>query len=156
MKYPALTIRQPFATLISLGYKTYEVRTWRPPFKPPFSFMVHAGATPLQTIRSYLSLMPEAAIFLAENGYANPIDLPRSAFLGMAHIDEINVWHFLHPDTQHKEVGSNPFGGYGWHISRFIETARITGIKGKLGFWLSPDVPDEIFFPPFRPMEIIP
>jgi len=40
----ALTVRQPWATLIALGYKRYEYRSWQCPLKPQTRFYLHSSA----------------------------------------------------------------------------------------------------------------
>ena len=43
---PAITLHQPWASLISLGYKTCETRSWRPPRDLVSKrIAIHAGAT---------------------------------------------------------------------------------------------------------------
>lgn len=43
----ALTIRQPWASLIAHGVKTIETRSWRTHYRGPLA--IHAGATPIGT-----------------------------------------------------------------------------------------------------------
>lgn len=41
----ALTVKQPWASLIALGLKTVENRSWEPGLDPGDEFLLHAGAT---------------------------------------------------------------------------------------------------------------
>jgi hypothetical protein len=43
MKYPVLTLKQPWAGLVVLGKKTIENRSWKPKFDLPFRLLIHAG-----------------------------------------------------------------------------------------------------------------
>lgn len=39
----ALTLHQPWATLMALGVQRFETRDWRPWARPPFALAIHAG-----------------------------------------------------------------------------------------------------------------
>ena len=46
-RYPALTIKQPYATLVARGIKNIENRTWYTSYRGPV--YIHAGAAAYQT-----------------------------------------------------------------------------------------------------------
>lgn len=66
----ALTIRQPWASLIALGRKTVEVRSWRTDYRGPLA--IHAAARPEPTY--------------ARDFARNP--LPLSAFVALVTLQE--------------------------------------------------------------------
>jgi hypothetical protein len=75
----ALSLHQPWATLILLGIKRLETRSWQTD---------HTGRLAIHASRSFpfeaRQLCRQAPIFslLAEAGFAHPDDLPRGALLG--------------------------------------------------------------------------
>jgi hypothetical protein len=75
----ALSLRQPWATLIITGRKTIEIRSWRPKkLKLPQSIFIHASKT------------VDKGILKA---FGMPSDLPKGALLGEALMVEIIQYH---------------------------------------------------------------
>lgn len=87
----ALTIRQPWATLIALGVKTIETRSWRAP-KALIGqrIAIHAGATRgsvFNVLKAAVRDLDSDAIALCNALYAldiEPIDLPLGAIVATA------------------------------------------------------------------------
>jgi hypothetical protein len=75
----ALSIRQPFATLILLGVKQYEIRNWGTQYRGPL--LIHASKTP-DFQAADLCLMEPFRSLLREAGYYSSVDLPRGVLLG--------------------------------------------------------------------------
>lgn len=77
----AISVRQPFATLLAHGKKLYETRSWPIPFLGKFA--IHASQ--LMTKNSYnLAFdVPEVRDFLRRNGIHRLRDLPRGQFVGV-------------------------------------------------------------------------
>lgn len=135
----AITIRQPWASLIAFGDKLYETRNWATKYRGPIA--IHAGKeldkdafryliTPLATIEQLTAcgITPD-----------NAEDLTRGAVIAIA--DLVNVWHIVHhPGTdvdvaKHINVGAESlstdkhapdFGDY------FVPTEK----EMALGYWV--------------------
>ena len=94
----ALTIQQPWASLIASGDKLYETRTWPTKYRGPIA--IHAGKQIDPDVFQYL-LCPLATMDqLIECGITpETLDkLPRGAVIATA--DLVNVWRIVyHPGT---------------------------------------------------------
>lgn len=116
MEYPALTIWQPWATLIAIGAKPYEFRGWKPPkWLIGKRMAIHAGARPvkMKEVRALilslqgamglqppvlvkdiaLPLLERLSLSLAANhptlfGTGEALTLPLSCILGTAIVGE--------------------------------------------------------------------
>lgn len=84
----AITIWQPWASLISCGIKKYETRSWPTKYRGPIA--IHAAAKNPQTlpweVRGVLEKYAE---------YIGQLDeLPRGAIIATANL--VNVWHIVY------------------------------------------------------------
>src|SRR5258708_3897578 len=79
----ALSIRQPFATLLCLGVKEYETRTWKTDYRGLVA--IHASSIFDVPARQ---LCVESAVrdLLAAAGYRTPLALPLGKILGVARL----------------------------------------------------------------------
>lgn len=108
----ALTIRQPFASLVMAGVKTTENRTWRTNYRG--RLLIHAGA------RDDRDAMREHGHLLD--------DYPRGAILGSVELvdivrDSSSPWampdsfHWILSDARHYDVPIPCKGRLGlWHL----------------------------------------
>lgn len=109
-RVPALTIRQPWASLIVDGVKDVENRTWRTRYRG--LMLVHAGSgRDAEGIRTYGHLVK---------------DLTPGAILGLVHLDDI------------VENDPSPWalpGNLHWKLSRAERFDEPKFCSGKLGLW---------------------
>ena len=138
----ALTIRQPYATLIMLGVKQFETRRWRTDYRGPL--VIHAAATggststdALMRLERRIGAMPTV---LAEKTY------PRGALLGVVTLDEClpispRLIAALTPLERH--LGWYQDGGFVWDLARAGRRlfAQPIPCAGRLGLW---ELPDEL------------
>lgn len=122
----AITIQQPFATLIAEGLKEYEFRTWETKYRG--DILIHAGK----------SVDKEAVKRFA---YLN-LDYPLGCFVAKAAItDCVEVNDELKKVLRNKNFSiyegvteNNSWHGYGFKIENVEKTAPILA-NGKLGLW---------------------
>lgn len=128
----ALTIRQPWASLIVLGHKDVENRTWKTAIRGQIA--IHSGQS--KSIADWHSAIEtvavvrrcsllESEIWLKENIGCFE-GLPRGKIIGTVRIDSCNLklmspWHFL--------------GSWGFYLSEPKAFKIPIPHKGKLGFW---------------------
>ncbi len=128
----ALTIRQPWATLIILGHKNVENRTWQTAIRGQIA--IHAGQS--KDIVDWYNAVETVALvrhcghMVAETWLRENIgcfeDLPRGQVLGTVHMDfcsqkATSLWHFP--------------GYWGFYLSNPIVFDVPIPQKGRLGFW---------------------
>lgn len=149
----AITVWQPWATLIAEGIKVWEFRRW--PALPGLigtRIGIHAGArqvrrAEVQELIYKLSVEkwrevgivePGKALNLLERVFADPRCLPRSVMLCTAHLgtpvrnqeleDRLGVPFVNDSD---RDEHSN----YGWPLSDVQRLEPFIPVKGKQGFW---------------------
>lgn len=147
---PAITVWQPWASLIAIGFKPYEFRGWAAPRAyRGRRIAIHAGARPVRKAEladlimrlrgpePWLTcLKPEALPFL-ERAYSNPASLPLSAIVATAVLgdprrDAELIQEFGSPclDSTREEHRN-----WAWPLTDIQEMQPPVPAKGAQGFW---------------------
>jgi hypothetical protein len=120
----ALTVRQPFASLIQRGLKTMEYRNWTTAHRGPLA--IHAGrAVPCEIEWDYLR-----AHFPKANDWelgAWLSHLPRGRVL--CTVDLVDVVEL--PSDHY----GRKWGRFGWVLANVVDVERKAHAIGKLGLW---------------------
>jgi len=134
--WPALTVLQPFATALVLGFKPDENREWPPSpvaLKPSQWLAIHAGKrlypwSSRSSERYYQDLWLDAQR-RADPPATRPIfhQLPRSAIVGAVRL----------VGTRTPEQAANPWatGPVCWHFDAAFVLREPVEAKGRLGIW---------------------
>ena len=119
----ALTIKQPYASLIVNGYKEYEFRTWETNYRG--KLLIHAG----------LTLEPP----LLNKVESYNIEYTKGAIIGEVELtDCILVDETL--DKKLRKLNPNIYANdhvnmYAWKLENIKKYDKPIYIKGKLGLW---------------------
>ena len=120
----AITIKQPFASLIIEGYKEYEFRTWRTKFRG--DILIHAGkGVDKKAMEKYKHLVS---------------DFPSGCMLGIVSITDCikiddEAREMLKDNIVYDNVVNNKdWEGFGFKIEN-IRKVENTPANGKLSLW---------------------
>jgi hypothetical protein len=137
----ALTVRQPWATLIVRGIKRVETRSWHYSWADqwPMPLAIHAA-------KGFSRDEREFAEYLVRSGVLGTVDLPRGAIVGTVQFDGW-CWSSppriaeLAPSALELELGDWSPGRILWQLSEPVEFDTPIPRRGELGIfnWLSPD-----------------
>jgi len=119
-----LTIKQPWASLIIEGHKTYEFRSWQTKYRG--KLLIHAG----------MDLVKEMAKRFEDYN----LEYPKGAIIGEAELVDCILVDRNFNDGLNK---SNPlvygrsdhYGNYAWKLENIKKYEKPIFIKGKLGLW---------------------
>jgi hypothetical protein len=149
---PAITVWQPWATLIAIGAKPFEFRGWAAPVHYQGKrIAIHAGARPVRIaeVRNLLlelhssfwretGLLREISIKLLERTLLNPRGLPLSSVICVATLGqpirdaelarELGVTLIL--DSDRGEHSS-----WAWPLTDISAVRPYAPARGKQGFW---------------------
>lgn len=122
----ALTIKQPWASLIAHGLKNIENRTWKTNYRG--RILIHAAATPVKEGWDALNEMQLAKSYAHRDKlYGNNEELPYGAILGSVEIVDCVQ---NHPSIWAEE------GVWNWVLANpVLFDEPIPGVKGKLSLW---------------------
>lgn len=142
----AITLIQPWASLIVLGHKTIETRSWHTNYKG--EILIHAGLKKIIVDESSYQLLTEL-----ENipGFVkNYPELPYGAIIGKATIEEsflmteeyISLMQAA-PGINKQQLSFGHFepGRYAWRMSNPIVFKKPIPCRGALSLW---NVPEDI------------
>lgn len=119
-----LTIKQPWASLIMLGYKKYEFRSWKTKYRG--TILIHAGkSVNKEAVKRLKKYLPE--------------DLPKGKILGKVDIvDCIKIDDNIKNNiiNENNDIYSNlSVDEYAWKLDNVQELKDNIFVNGKLGLW---------------------
>lgn len=131
----ALTIQQPWATLVAVGEKEIETRGWKPR-RHPGEIAIHSG---LKKPGAKQVEQPHFLKALLRHGIRSRNDLLLGHVIAVATVGDIVATDEL---TEAGEIGEQEIsfgdfrsGRYGWILTNVIKLPEPVPVKGKLGLW---------------------
>ena len=117
----ALSVRQPWASLLVMGLKTIEIRSWKTAYRGPL--LIHAS-----------SKVDTEALkrFRVEN-------IQVGALIGSVELTDVELFTELAWEESadaHLQLGPLPPGHYAWHMIRPEKFSRPVKCKGNRGLFL--------------------
>lgn len=135
----ALSVMQPWATLIAIGAKRIETRSWATKYRGPLA--IHASAKTSRRQR-LLALSRPIADALIEAGVILPEDepdIPVGAIICVCDlVDVIKISADNIPPEPERSFGDYTPGRYAWHLANVRVLPRPIPAKGRLGLWMPP------------------
>lgn len=122
----AITIKQPWATLIAEGLKEYEFRTWSTKYRG--DILIHAGKTidkkALERFKDYNLEYPTGCIIAKAN-------LTDSIYVDSEFIKEVGP---KNPLVYKGIIEKSNWDGYGFKLEN-VKKIKPIYINGQLGLW---------------------
>lgn len=129
----ALTLHQPWATLVALGEKRVETRSWATNYRGPL--LIHAGAKMSKWDELDCHDQPIFEALLRHDVW--PKDLPLGAILCVTSIIGIGHTEVEEGQLSEPEVsfGNYAPGRYAWHLGPVYRLEFPFPARGSLGLW---------------------
>jgi hypothetical protein len=130
----ALSLTQPWGSLVVGGYKHFETRGWHTRYRGPL--VIHASiAFPRWAIEACSEAYFGKA--LNEMGYRYPSQLPHGMLLGVVELhDCVQVEQIRDKLTpQERSFGNYEDGRYAWHFLSPRRLPEPVFVRGHLGLW---------------------
>lgn len=132
----AISLTQPWATLVAIGAKQYETRSWRTNYRGWLA--IHAAKGFPQDCRMRCYAQPFARV-LAEAGFNTDKDLPRGKVIALVNLtDCLSTDTFIPPLTNECVFGDYAAGRFAWKLENVQRIAAPEEAKGALGLWRLP------------------
>lgn len=138
MLIPALTLRQPWASLVALEAKRIETRSWRTSYRGWLA--IHAAKTLSKTEQLLCEQEPFRTALLRDAALdpARPLatQLPRGCIIAIARLDsclpmETSEW----PSEPERSFGDYAPDRYAWYLSHIHRLPQPIPARGALGLW---------------------
>jgi hypothetical protein len=134
----AVSVLQPWATLILLGVKCFETRAWRTAHRGALA--IHAGRRLTPAGRALAAAEPIATL-LRDAGYRTPDCLPRGVVLGEVELVACTPVEELDPDLLsdvERALGDFGPGRWAWELRRPHTWPIPIPAVGRLGVFTLP------------------
>ena len=137
----ALTIYQPWATLITLGVKHMETRSWDTKYRGPVA--IHAGlAWPCRIgehalIGEFDIERDQSGLLLRGKSLSWPYRLPMGAVVAIGDLFQTRSTTATghHPDDRERALGDHSPGRYAFSITSISRLPNPIPAVGHQGFW---------------------
>lgn len=139
----AITVLQPWASLLIIGAKKFETRSWQTKHRGPI--LIHAGRRFPETARSLCTIEPFHSALLRA-GIKGPAELPLGVILGTITLDDClptDQVTYQNPDQVEAQFGDFRPGRWAWQVSNPTPLPNPIVYQGVLGIF---DVPDNIIY----------
>lgn len=123
----ALTLHQPWATLIALGHKRYETRSWRTAYRGPL--LIHAG---LRSERDF-ERMVRSEGWLEDYPDGS---VPLGGFVAACRLAECVPADQADPGLQEQLFGDFGHGRWAWRLENLVCFPSPVPCAGKRGLWM--------------------
>ncbi len=133
MKMKALTLWQPRATLVAIGAKRIETRSWSTVHRGPLA--IHAAKT-----RKHLPLFYDDPFLqvLRDAGYKTASDLPLGCVVATCKLWKIKPDnHLIASDLTVQEIAFGDYsdGRFAWFLYDVVKVERRIPARGYQGLW---------------------
>ncbi len=128
----ALTLWQPWATLVAIGAKTIETRSWHTNYRGTLA--IHAGKA---TSELYLAGEWPAAKYLWRFGFRR-LQFPVGEVIATCNL--VDVFEFTEENWKstslaNRHLGDCSPGRYGWRLKDIVELDKPIAATGKQRLW---------------------
>lgn len=142
MLYRAITVRQPWATLLACGVKGFETRSWPTRWRGPLA--IHASARLDPNDRVWCLEDPGIGALIARCGYRDVTELPLGAVLSVGRlVDCLPTEDVLVLTWTERALGDWRRGRWAWRFAQVERLPAPVPTRGSLGLW-----PVELDFDP--------
>lgn len=137
----ALSLTQPWATLIAIGAKRVETRSWRTSFRGEIA--IHASKGFPKWAQEYLhSYFFRERLYSA--GYTKPADFERGAIIATARLTTVGTTEAIVKaglNAEQLTFGDFSAGRFGWFLNAIKRLPEPIPCRGALSLW---EVPEDI------------
>lgn len=139
----AITLWQPYASLLAAGIKRHETRSWSTKYRGPL--IIHAAARKMDADGRALTwrYFPDGR--LAGTDFVT--DLPLSTVVAVCQLTDVVRAEDAAPTATDLSCGDYAPGRFAWVLSD-VRMRHISGVKGRQGLW----VPSEDLIERVRPL----
>ena len=129
----ALSLWQPWATLVAIGAKKYETRSWATSYRGPLA--IHA-AKRFSLPERQLALSGWFRFRLTEAGYNHTKDFPRGAYVAVVDLVDVLPAEIVKPSLDVVELSFGNFspGRFAWKLANLRRIQPVPA-RGYQGLW---------------------
>lgn len=136
----AITLTQPWATLVAIGAKTIETRSWATSHRGPLAIHAAAGLGPIGGKREFRRLISRPEFVAALPDHLSLYDFPFGAIVAVASLEDVilteqAVERFQLAGTPERAFGNFAAGRYAWVLRGAEQLAEPLRCTGRQRLW---------------------
>lgn len=133
----ALTLTQPWATLVAIGAKEIETRSWHTSYRGPLAIHAAKGLAGMKRIEfSQLCLLTEPfRTALRAAGYYDSDSFPRGRVLATCELVDCLETQAIEVGEPERSFGDYSYGRFAWLLENIRRLPGPVPAKGALGLW---------------------
>ena len=131
----ALTLTQPWATLVAIGAKNVETRSWSTKFRGRLA--IHAAKGYPKDCQK-LAATGAFRWALLHAGYGDTRELPTGVIIATADVIEVLPTEQIVVSSVEREFGDYSAGRFAWWLHDVRRTVQPIACRGMLGLWTVP------------------
>lgn len=139
----ALTLTQPWASLVAVGAKRYETRSWPTSYRGPLAIHAAKGLSPIggkTGLRQIWHLQPTFRQALEAGGFSFPEQLPLGAIVATCELVDVLATGTLILGEDAIARGEEGFGDFAagrfaWQLRNVKRLETPLPCGGQLGLW---------------------
>lgn len=136
-----ITLTEPWATLVMLGEKEYETRSWTTAYRGPLGIHAAKGmprwAREIVATEPFSSVLCERLECKSVEHVLHALDRTRGCILGSANLRFVDRVEKVHEglNFQERAFGDYSAGRYAWRFDRPERLVAPVPARGALGLW---------------------
>lgn len=133
----AITLYQPWATLISIGAKKIETRSWATGYRGSLAIHSSSERKYIDIRSKYYVCDKEPFYSILMSLYLDDLSLPRGFIIAICELESCFPIHEgpLLISEQEKAFGDYTVGRYMWFLDKIQQLENPILVKGKMGLW---------------------
>lgn len=137
----ALTLTQPWATLVAIGAKQYETRSWYTTYRGPLAIHAAKGGYNWLSLAAGDEVSVAMCRALNAGGYASARELPLGAVVAVGDLVRIYRTQWIARDARaplsadELAFGDYTPGRYAWLLANVRRLPEPIPARGSLGLW---------------------
>ncbi|SRR6266496_3687897 len=131
-----LTMTDPWGTLVALGAKKIETRTWRTEYRGPLALHV------AKTVPEEINLLCQRPYFreaLSDRARNTQLPLdqrfPLGKVVAIVELEDVRRTELMHPSAQERAFGNYGPHRFAWIFSAVYALQTPVPVRGTLGLW---------------------
>jgi len=128
----ALTLTQPWASLVAISAKKIETRSWSTTYRGPLA--IHAAKGWTREDRELIFEEPFQE-YLRLAGFRSPADFPLGAVLAIVDLVGCDLIRYAIPPEPERSFGNYEVGRSAWKMANLRRLLVPVPAKGALGLW---------------------
>ena len=128
----ALTLTQPWATLIAIGAKSIETRSWKTNYRGLLAIHDAVGG---YTDDVWFAKVEPFYSCLRRAGIESRQQIPLGGIVAICYLADIKPTGEVHITQQERAFGDYTPGRFAWFLDDVTRLTPPIGVKGKQGLW---------------------